>query len=487
MMDTAASPTLSKLRLLQDRWSELATVALFLSEITWAAVIFCTLFDRPMAYYDIGAWFALLGFITYIGARIIAYFTVKRWAMPVFSALWLLIALLLFLKFVIYAGSPLNLWGMLLDPFRNLSKQPVLQSQLWQMLFLVVLLRRAFTLAGSNVNAWRAVRSFQVGMLVFLFFGFTTTWENFALNLSPYLVYLLCAITAMTTSRLATLNGQLNYRLPVFTKSWFVWIFALTLVLILLGSFVGWLTGVALVEFTDLLLQILYGIGATLLVILFSPLIALIGLLLPWLDKLLSSLNIQNFGLEQMEFLQQLNQIDPEKAAAFNNTVNQAITVMLIAALVITAVIVIVSVRRRALKNATTGRDDLVDKTAERKLARAPGFQPGFLRSRLEQARRWLAAARIRRVYQQLMTYCAKLDNPRLPAFTPLEFLPELSKLFPEHVVEVTMLTDVYQRVRYGEVPESLEELQTILAAWNAVKAVAEVRVKDRRKRLAKN
>ena len=486
-MDTTASPSLPQPRLLQDLWSELATVALFLSEITWAAVIFCTLFNHPVAYLEIGAWFVLLGFITYIGARIIAHFTAKRWAMPVFSSLWLFVALLLFLKFVIYAGSPLNLWGMLLDPFVNLSKQPVLQSQLWQMLFLVVLLRRAFTLAGSNINAWRAVRSFQVGMLVFLFFGFTTTWEHFTLNLTPFLVYLLCALTAMTTSRLATLNGQLNYRLPIFTKTWFGWIFALTIALILLGSLIGWLTGVALVEFTDMLLQILYGIGATLLVILFSPLIALIGLLLPLLDKWLSSLNIQNLGLQQLEFLQQLNQIDPEKAAAFNNTVNQAITIMLIAVLVITAVIVIISVRRRALKNATTGRDDMVDRAAERKLARAPGFQPGFLRSRLEQAKRWLAAARIRRVYQQLMAYCAKLDNPRLPAFTPLEFLPELSRLFPDHVAEVTMLTDVYQRVRYGEVPESLEELQTILAAWSAVKANAEVRVKDRRKRLAKN
>lgn len=484
-MDTAAAPSLTKPRLLQDLWSELATIALFLSEITWSAVIFCTLFNYPVAYLPIGAWFALLGFITYIGARMISYFTHKRWGLPVFSALWLLVALLLFLKFVIYAGSPLSLWRMFIDPFVNLNNQPVLQSQLWQMLFLVVLLRRAFTLAASNVNAWRAVRSFQVGMLSFLFFGFTTTWQNLALNLSPFLVYLLFILTAMTTSRLATLNGQLNYRLPVFSKSWFGWISALTVVLILLGSTIGWLMGVGLVEFTDLLLQILYAVGATLLVILFSPLIALIGLLLPFIDKWLSSLNIKNLALPQLELLQQLNQIDPEKAAAFNNTVNKTITVMLIAALLVTAVIVIVSVRRRALKRATTGRDDLVDRAAERKLARAPGFQPGFLRSRLEQARRWLAAARIRRVYQQLMTYCAKLNNPRLPAFTPLEFLPQLSELFPEHVAEVALLTDVYQRVRYGEIPESLEELQTILAAWNAVKADAEVRVKDRRKRLA--
>jgi hypothetical protein len=484
MMETTASPSLVKPRLLQDLWSELATAALLLSEVTWAAVAFCTLFNYPLGYLRIGTWFALLSFFTYLSARVMTTFAARRWLLPVFSALWLLISLLLFLKFVTYAGTALNLWRMFLDPFVNLSRQSTLQSQLWQMLFLVVLLRRAFTLAGSNANAWRAVRSFQLGMLVFLFFGFTTTWENFTLNLAPFLFYLVCVLTAMTTARLATLNGQLNYRVPVFTKTWLGWILALTAALILAGSLVGWLMGFALVEFTDVLLRILYAIGATILVILFSPLIALIGLFLPWLDKWFSSLNLENLGLQQLVFLQQLNQVDPEKAAAFNNTVNQVITILLIAVLLITTVIVIISVRRRVLKNRTTGRDDQTERAAARKLARAPGFKPGFLRSRLEEARRWLAAARIRRIYQQLMTYCAKLDNPRLPAFTPLEFLPQLKTLFPGYEEQVSLLTRVYQRVRYGEIPESIEELQTIVSAWNAVKADAEIRVKERRKRL---
>lgn len=85
------------------------------------------------------------------------------------------------------------------------------------------------------------------------------------------------------------------------------------------------------------------------------------------------------------------------------------------------------------------------------------------------------------------MAFCEKLDTPRLPAFTPQEFLPQLISLFPDYSNEVTLLTDVYQRVRYGEIPESSEEMRQIIAAWNAVKSDAEVRIRERRKRLNKN
>ena len=243
-MDTTTSPSLPKPRLLQDLWSELSTVALFLSEITWAAVIFCTLFNLPLDYLQIGSWFALLGFITYFGARIIAHFTVKRWAMPVFSAVWLLISLMFFLKFVIYAGSPLNLWHMILDPFVNLSKQPVLQCSSG----------RCFSLCAPAawIHPGRLQRQCLAGgallparyadlPLLWVYHHLGALW----LNLSAFLLYLLFAFTAMTTSRLASLTDQLNYRLPVFTKSWFGWIFALTLALILVGSRIGWLMGVA--------------------------------------------------------------------------------------------------------------------------------------------------------------------------------------------------------------------------------------------------
>ncbi len=486
-METSSSIQIPKPAFFQDLWSEISALTLSLGEITFATILFCTLFNRPMEYFEMGVWLFTLGFGTYIIGRLSGYFFSKRWQLLLLNLIWIVLALILFSQFVLFAHNNQGLWSMLVTSFLNLSKQPVLQSLLWQLVFVVLLLRRGFTLASSMSNSWRAIRSFQLGMLVFFFFGFTTTWDNFLPNLAPFLLYLLFAITSLTSARLASIINLSNHKISGLKRSWFAWIFALTLVLIILGSSIGWLTGVAFVSFTNWLLRIAYGMGVSLLVLFFSPLIALIGMLLPWLDRWLKSLTNKSFGLEQLQFFQSLNKPDPVKAALANDLINQILTIMLIAALLVTSIIVIIGARRRALRNRLKDSDDLVSRAIERKLGRAPRMIPGLLSSRLASARRWLAAARIRRIYQNLMEYCQKLDNPRLPAFTPHEFLPQLFSLFPDHTAQVTMLTDVYQRVRYGEIPESLDELQQIMVSWNEIKKEAQIRVKERRKRLKKN
>lgn len=486
-METVAARPSAKPAFFQDLWTELAVISLYLGETTWASVMFCTLFNHPLEYLKVGVWFILLGFSTYFTQRLLTFLTKKRWLVLAFNSAWIVLCLLGFLRFVIYEGSALSLWHMLFDPLLNLSRLPILQSQIWQMLFLILLLRRGFTLAASTSNAWRSVRSFQLGMLMFFFFGFTTTWQNFLVNLAPFLLYLFFAITSLTTSRLATLNSQLNFKFPAFKVAWFAWIVALTVVLIFFGSGIGWLAGVGYVSLADWLIRVAYGLGISVVVLLFSPLIALIGLLMPWLNNLLSSISSKPFGLEQLKFIQSLNNPDPVKAVQVNTIVNQVISILLITALVVATVIIILSTRRRLLTQQKAANGEISSRVVEKKARRFPGFDPDFLRTRLSQARRWLAAASIRRVYQQLMAFCEKLDTPRLPAFTPQEFLPQLISLFPDYSNEVTLLTDVYQRVRYGEIPESSEEMRQIIAAWNAVKSDAEVRIRERRKRLNKN
>jgi hypothetical protein len=282
------------------------------------------------------------------------------------------------------------------------------------------------------------------------------------------------------------LSNQPNYKFPGFSKWWFLGIIALTIILICLGSGIGWLTGVGYVTLTDWLLKIAYGLGISMVVLLFSPLITLIGLLLPWLDKLLSSLLGHNFGLDQLKFIQSLNNPDPVKAEAVTNVVNQFVTFILIAAILITIVVVIIGVRRRTLRNRQAARDDLASKAYIPPIKRPHGIEPENLRSLLDQAKRWLVAARIRRIYQQLMEYCKKLDSPRPAAFTPREFLPELITLFPGKDMQLSLLSDVYQRVRYGEIPEAREEMDQISITWNEIKKDAEQRVKERRNRLKK-
>ena len=92
-------------------------------------------------------------------------------------------------------------------------------------------------------------------------------------------------------------------------------------------------------------------------------------------------------------------------------------------------------------------------------------------RLRRTSAARWLRAARIRWTYGELMTLCTRLKHPRPGAVTPLEFLPEMVTLFPEHSADLDTITQAYLRVRYGEKPETSQEVQSVVEAWERIKA----------------
>ena len=88
----------------------------------------------------------------------------------------------------------------------------------------------------------------------------------------------------------------------------------------------------------------------------------------------------------------------------------------------------------------------------------------------MDRRRRRMAAARIRRIYQQLMALCEELDHARPEASTPFEFISSLCEIFPAQRAEVEQITQAYQQVRYGELPESGEEVAAVEAAWVRVR-----------------
>ena len=90
-------------------------------------------------------------------------------------------------------------------------------------------------------------------------------------------------------------------------------------------------------------------------------------------------------------------------------------------------------------------------------------------RFKLGQAARLLQAARIRWVYFQLMDLCTELGRPRPAAVTPLEFLPDLEALFPDSQAGLGFITQAYLKVRYGELPESRDEVEQVVSAWKKV------------------
>jgi hypothetical protein len=89
--------------------------------------------------------------------------------------------------------------------------------------------------------------------------------------------------------------------------------------------------------------------------------------------------------------------------------------------------------------------------------------------TRLRRRERLQAAARIRRIYAELMDLCEDLGQPRPSAITPLEFLPVTEQVFPLYKNDLGEITKSYLRVRYGELPETHQEVEMIEAAWKRV------------------
>ena len=104
-------------------------------------------------------------------------------------------------------------------------------------------------------------------------------------------------------------------------------------------------------------------------------------------------------------------------------------------------------------------------------------------RTNLRPGQRWLAAAKIRRIYARLMELSSRLGETRPPAYTPLEFLPILERLLPEGADEMGVITDAYLRVRYGELPETNQEISQVEGAWERVNALG----KEKYSQISKN
>lgn len=96
------------------------------------------------------------------------------------------------------------------------------------------------------------------------------------------------------------------------------------------------------------------------------------------------------------------------------------------------------------------------------------------LSKRLNRGERVMAAARIRRIYSQLLDLSKDLGALRPASKTPLEFLNVLEMVFPGLSEDLRIITDAYIRVRYGEYPETQQQVDAVEKAWLRVRAYGE-------------
>ena len=101
------------------------------------------------------------------------------------------------------------------------------------------------------------------------------------------------------------------------------------------------------------------------------------------------------------------------------------------------------------------------------------------LLGRLGLLRDWQTAVSIRRIYRKMLRAADGSGYPRLDAETPYEFLTTLAKAWPDNRQETRLITNAYVKIRYGELPESDQELQNIKSAWRTLEQTRPVELID--------
>ncbi len=453
-------------------WSETAVLSVLLAELSWLSLWYEKL-AVPVVHWAISLFMLASLFVTsYIIARILDSLEITVIARRFLYIGWTLVAVFLSMSLLVFETPPASLGALIFSPFTELAQNNPDLREIWHTLVLLIIVYRGLLLARRRVNQFDAVSSFQAGLLMFVLYSLGSAWDDTPLSTRRYgflYAFLFFGLISLITARISRISELRGGRLPPFGKRWALNTTIISLAVVGLALFAAWFmgtqAGAIVTALTIFLLTILT--GAVLLI--FSPLLtALINGLPrfgdlfsdPQINRVISNLqtNMESFAVTQQE----------ENATQFKELfqAGQIAVVALVVAGILALIFIAVRSERRRM--SLTAEDNLSEDPAAgaQDQPQKPTKNRG---SRRGSARQYVGAARIRYVYHQLQNLGARLDTPRANAWTPLEYLPRLADTFGDETEALTLITHAYNRIRYGMLPETDDEVKQVLAAWQAV------------------
>ncbi len=491
MKNTLSLPANSPLRLIL--WSETARFSVLMMELLWLANWYDLLVQPATSSAVVVVSLGSVLMVTHLLARGMNYRKIQlSWRRVIFTA-WLLLVLLLSLNDLVYTGLNLSLGELIMRPVNSIGSLKDDLREFWHILMILVLVWRGVALAREPVGILSAQFSFQLGLVMMLFYGIGMGFVKPLYAILTLYAFLFFGLLAMSAARIYSIGDLRGGKLPVPGRKWAFGIVLAALVIVGSAVFAGWASSTWA---ADIVLQgylILFSLLIVIGLILLSPLIALIFWFSPGLRDLLSELMKGSLLSGLMEFLNSAAdavQNPPEWVVTGLQVGKPLVFGGIILVIVVGLLFFLVWKPWQQLPRREDGASDL----PFHPIFALPKFIFNRLGSRLVNSRRMIAAARVRWIYAQLMALCAGLGQPRPQAVTPIEFLPRLVRLFPEQTAELNQITQAYLKVRYGMYPETQAEVTEVEECWGRVRRVGHSLVKiykqaseERRKIIPKN
>jgi len=332
-------------------------------------------------------------------------------------------------------------------------------------------------------------RTFISGTILFLGIGLLASAVKNRFPVLEFFLFLFTSLLAMGGSRLSAQAHVRGGRGVPLTRSWVLGLNGSALGLLGLAAATAFIAGGPVAS----LLAALFGrLFRGLLIVFLLVLEPLVYLIIAAWNVLLTCFGLGPDLLLEAPQISFDNQIQ-EQLAALSGEVQPPVWAddlghiltwaggLLVGVLVL--VVIITSLRRntrlRQWRSTTEqeipGGESLFAALRSLLKSRKNSAQPARL---LQPVRRWIAAARIRWIYSQLLRSLSRIDLERTASETPLEYLQRVSHAIPAGADDLASITHAYQRVRYGELPETRADIDQVEASWDRVQGVIRERKK---------
>ncbi|GAB4577849.1 MAG: hypothetical protein Fur0022_05810 [Anaerolineales bacterium] len=482
-------------------WRELAAIACLGMSLSWAVPWFRSLSQATAALSSVRVFMVLglMGLAAYLSVKgmvqLQLHLKIRQRVMIglLFASIWV------GLQTLLRGKDALPFTALILSPLKTLSNFPALIPNEFLVSMAVLLAwRRGASLAYAAISPETVRGNFQAGLAAFFFFTMLNTFVTGetipALMLQGFFLFSLLAMGMARVATLGELRGGTN---SPFEKKRILSLVLATLIIVQIAyGFAQWMSQeeaalpafvLGLAFFSALLLSIpillllLYGVFWFLqnYQSQIGPALAQVGEAFNEIIQILQQL-WQGFEEFAATLAEKLFFLKPIFQWFFDLAPVMRVIILALALIIVMGLVLLTLYIRERRRRALFGEElEAVLRAQDflkmlRDALRRRGQEAVKLLTRLLPNEQHRAAARIRRIYADLLDLCVKMDHPRPKAITPLEFLPVLDQLFPTSHNDLTTITQAYLKVRYGELPETRKEVQVVEQAWRRVKEESE-------------
>lgn len=470
-------------------WREIAILMIILMEVCWVTPWFRAMTTETYAVSPLRVFIILTCIVmfSHVLVRIMDYLHLKKSIRQGVMVFFLLLGIFVGIKTMLYPHEAMSLSELLTRPLRNFADlKSLIPVEFIVMITVLVGFWRGLSIAQEHIGPSSVMDHFWIGIVMYLAFIFFNTMVTGETPGDFFFLFLFASLIAMCAARLTVVGMLHGGRENRFNRFWFIGIILTASIIVGVSAFFGGVVG----DKFAWIGVILFSIFGTILILIWLLINPFLTLLLNLLTGVFQSENIKSLGNN----LQNLNQMIQELGKRILNLVgasgiNDFFTRWgsTIKQFIFIAIVILFIVGVIAWMAITLWKDRQRYRATNQQSINIQGDNPlqillnlfrqgwaGALNSLefltdFNHRRKLRAAARIRQVYADLMELCDSLEHPRADAETPLEFIPKLDQLFPELQLEVVTITEAYNRVRYGQLPETRQEVQDVEAAWNKI------------------